>query len=121
MAETRLAAEGRAVLVSGANRGIGRAIAERLHADGYALSLGARDTGDLAPLAHLASVLIGEGQAELDGQRLPGGEALRRAGLEPVRWAGGLDGRPLGLDSHRLVVIGERPEASGSDERNLEE
>ena len=41
-------------------------------------------SGDLAPLAHLAAVLIGEGQAEIDGQVLPGGQALKRAGLEPV-------------------------------------
>jgi histidine ammonia-lyase len=42
-------------------------------------------SGDLAPLSHLALVLIGEGEAELAGEVLPGGEALRRAGLEPVR------------------------------------
>jgi histidine ammonia-lyase len=41
-------------------------------------------SGDLAPLAHLALVLIGEGEATLGGERLPGGEALRRAGLAPV-------------------------------------
>jgi len=41
-------------------------------------------SGDLAPLAHLALVLIGEGEALLDGQRLPGAEALRRVGLTPV-------------------------------------
>ena len=45
-------------------------------------SLGA--SGDLAPLAHMALVLIGEGEAEFQGQRLPGGEALRRAGLSPI-------------------------------------
>ncbi len=45
-------------------------------------SLGA--SGDLAPLAHMACVLIGEGEALFEGERLPGGEALRRAGLEPV-------------------------------------
>jgi histidine ammonia-lyase len=41
-------------------------------------------SGDLAPLAHLALVLIGEGEAEHGGTRLAGGEALRAAGLEPV-------------------------------------
>jgi len=41
-------------------------------------------SGDLAPLAHMALVLIGEGEARVSGQRLPGGEALRRAGLEPL-------------------------------------
>lgn len=41
-------------------------------------------SGDLAPLAHLSAVLIGEGEAWFDGEILPGREALRRAGLEPV-------------------------------------
>jgi len=41
-------------------------------------------SGDLAPLAHLALVLIGEGEAFFEGQRLPGREALSRAGLGPV-------------------------------------
>lgn len=41
-------------------------------------------SGDLAPLSHLALVLIGEGEAIYRGERLPGAEALRRAGLEPV-------------------------------------
>jgi histidine ammonia-lyase len=40
-------------------------------------------SGDLAPLAHLALPLVGEGEAWFDGDRLPGGEALDRAGLEP--------------------------------------
>ncbi len=49
-------------------------------------------SGDLAPLAHLALVLIGEGEVlhpphEPGGPRLPGAEALRRAGLSPVRLA----------------------------------
>jgi histidine ammonia-lyase len=42
-------------------------------------------SGDLAPLAHLALPLIGEGEATFEGRRLPGGEALEQAGLEPVR------------------------------------
>lgn len=45
-------------------------------------SLGA--SGDLAPLAHMSLVLIGEGEAEYQGQRLSGAEALRQASLEPV-------------------------------------
>jgi histidine ammonia-lyase len=41
-------------------------------------------SGDLAPLAHLALVLIGEGEAIAAGERLAGGAALARAGLAPV-------------------------------------
>ena len=41
-------------------------------------------SGDLAPLAHLGLVLIGEGEATVGGETLPGGEALARAGLRPV-------------------------------------
>jgi histidine ammonia-lyase len=44
-------------------------------------------SGDLAPLAHLALPLVGEGEAFVDGERLPGGEALTRVGLEPLRLA----------------------------------
>ncbi|HPL28619.1 MAG TPA: aromatic amino acid lyase, partial [Anaerolineae bacterium] len=45
-------------------------------------SLGA--SGDLAPLAHMALVLVGQGEARYRGELLPGGEALRRAGLQPL-------------------------------------
>jgi histidine ammonia-lyase len=41
-------------------------------------------SGDLAPLAHLALVLLGEGEAFFYGQRLPGRAALELAGLQPV-------------------------------------
>jgi histidine ammonia-lyase len=41
-------------------------------------------SGDLAPLSHLAIVLLGGGEAFYRGERLPGAEALRRAGLQPV-------------------------------------
>ena len=41
-------------------------------------------SGDLAPLAHLALVLMGEGEATLRGERLPAPEAQRRAGLKPL-------------------------------------
>jgi histidine ammonia-lyase len=42
-------------------------------------------SGDLAPLAHLALAALGEGEAFYQGERLAGGEALRRAGIEPLR------------------------------------
>src|SRR5262249_10751474 len=41
-------------------------------------------SGDLAPLAHLAHVVIGEGEAFLKQERLPGGTAMQRAGIAPV-------------------------------------
>ncbi len=41
-------------------------------------------SGDLAPLAHMSLVLIGEGEALLEGERLGGLDALERAGLQPV-------------------------------------
>jgi histidine ammonia-lyase len=57
------------------NRGVVPVVPERG-------SVGA--SGDLAPLAHLALVFIGEGEAFFEGQRMKGAEALRRAGLQPV-------------------------------------
>lgn len=57
------------------NRGIHPVIPEKG-------SLGA--SGDLAPLAHFACVLIGEGLASVDGKVMPGGDALRMFGLEPL-------------------------------------
>ena len=45
---------------------------------------GTISVSDLPPLAHLALVLIGEGDAFVDGSRIPGAQALARAGLAPV-------------------------------------
>ena len=42
-------------------------------------------SGDLAPLAHLASTVIGEGEAFYKGERLPSADALRKAGLKPLQ------------------------------------
>jgi len=44
-------------------------------------------SGDLAPLAHLALVVIGEGEASYRGERMSGGVALKRAGLMPLQLA----------------------------------
>jgi histidine ammonia-lyase len=42
-------------------------------------------SGDLAPLAHLALPLVGEGRASVDGDLVSGADALARVGLEPLR------------------------------------
>jgi histidine ammonia-lyase len=44
-------------------------------------------SGDLAPLAHAALVLIGEGETMDDGKRRPGADALKAAGLKPIELA----------------------------------
>lgn len=44
-------------------------------------------SGDLAPLAHMASPLIGEGDVFFEGERMSAEEALKRGGLEPIQLA----------------------------------
>ncbi|MBE2978538.1 histidine ammonia-lyase [Priestia megaterium] len=46
-------------------------------------SLGA--SGDLAPLSHLALLLVGEGEAVFNGKKMSGAEALKLAGLQPIK------------------------------------
>ncbi|HUS52534.1 MAG TPA: histidine ammonia-lyase [Thermohalobaculum sp.] len=41
-------------------------------------------SGDLAPLAHMAAVMLGEGEAEFGGQRMPAAQALAAAGIAPI-------------------------------------
>jgi histidine ammonia-lyase len=41
-------------------------------------------SGDLAPLAHMAAVMLGEGEAEFGGKVMPGADALKAAGIEPI-------------------------------------
>lgn len=41
-------------------------------------------SGDLAPLSHVALAVIGEGEVEMGGERMPTAAALARAGLEPI-------------------------------------
>ncbi len=61
---------------------LGRGVLPVVPAQG---SVGA--SGDLAPLAHMAAVMLGEGEAVYAGERLPGGEALAEAGLQPIELA----------------------------------
>ena len=64
-------------------------------------SLGA--SGDLANLAHMSLVLLGEGEAWVDGDRLHGAEALQKRGLKPVKLSG-KDG--LALINGTSVMLG---------------
>jgi histidine ammonia-lyase len=47
--------------------------------------LGSVGQGDLSEMADIGKVLIGRGYAEYEGEKLPGAQALRRAGIEPIR------------------------------------
>jgi histidine ammonia-lyase len=62
-------------------------------------------SGDLAPLAHLALVLIGEGEAFFEGHRMPGADALRHGGLEPVELAE-KEGLALINGTHLMAAAG---------------
>ena len=62
-------------------------------------------SGDLAPLAHLALVLIGEGEATVGGATLPGGEALARAGLAPIELSA-KEGLALINGTHLMAAAG---------------
>jgi histidine ammonia-lyase len=62
-------------------------------------------SGDLAPLAHLASVLIGEGEAFYQGKRMNGGEALQLAGLKPIKLAA-KEGLSLINGTQQMTALG---------------
>ncbi|GES46796.1 histidine ammonia-lyase [Rhizobium dioscoreae] len=59
-------------------------------------SLGSIGAADLAPLAHMARALLGDGEAELDGAIMPARDALSKVGLKPLPIAP--------KDGHVLVV-----------------
>src|SRR6266851_614671 len=65
-------------------------------------ALGSIGAADLTPMAHLALPLVGAGEAEVGGEIMPGGEALRRAGLQPLNLAP-KDGLSL-INSNALSV-----------------
>jgi histidine ammonia-lyase len=62
-------------------------------------------SGDLAPLSHLALVLIGEGKARIKGRVVTGKEALRVAGLKPLR-LGPKEGLALINGTQFMTAIG---------------
>ncbi len=62
-------------------------------------------SGDLAPLAHLALTMVGEGECWLEGERLPAAEALARAGLEPVQ-LGAKEGLALVNGTQAMTAVG---------------
>ena len=62
-------------------------------------------SGDLAPLAHLACVIIGEGEAMYRGLRMTGGEALNKAGMKPLKLAP-KEGLSLINGTQQMTAIG---------------
>ena len=62
-------------------------------------------SGDLAPLAHLALPLIGQGQAEVGGQVMPGIDALQAAGLTPLE-LGAKEGLALLNGTQLMAALG---------------
>lgn len=64
---------------------------------------GSIGVADLPPLSHIALVLIGEGEALVDGKRVPGASALAAAGLSPIE-LGAKDG--LALISANAATVG---------------
>lgn len=62
-------------------------------------------SGDLAPLAHIGLVLIGEGEALVGDAVLPGGEALARAGLSPIELAA-KEGLAIINGTHLMAAVG---------------
>ncbi len=62
-------------------------------------------SGDLAPLSHLAIVLLGGGEAWVDGERVPGAEALRRRGLVPIT-LGFKEGLALNNGTAQMLACG---------------
>ena len=62
-------------------------------------------SGDLAPLAHLCLVLIGQGEAFYEGQRISGIEALKKCGLKPLQLKAG-EGLALVNGTQVMTAIG---------------
>lgn len=77
-------------------------------------------SGDLAPLAHMAIVLIGEGEAFVDGRRMPAKEALAARGLSPLVLAAKeglalINGTPISTAIGAAAFVRARRAASLAD------
>jgi histidine ammonia-lyase len=72
---------------SGAGEDVALTLAAMLNAGVHPVipRYGSIGASDLCPLAHVGLVVAGEGEAEYDGRRRPGGEALAAAGIAPAR------------------------------------
>ena len=90
---------------SGASPAIADVLAAMLNAGVHPVvpAIGSVGAADIEPMAGMAQVAIGLGRAEYQGELLPGGEALRRAGITPLV-LGGKDG--LALISANGVSVG---------------
>jgi len=90
LANTRIAPEDLSRGYSGIRLNVIQMLIDLVNAQVYPCvpqkgSVGA--SGDLAPLAHMSTVLLGEGQARHNGKIISGLEALKIAGLEPITLA----------------------------------
>ncbi len=90
---------------SGVSHGMAQALAAMLErgVTPRVPAIGSIGEADLVPLAHIAAVLAGEGEAELGGALLPAAEALARAGIAVPAW-GPKDG--LALVSSNAGAVG---------------
>ena len=90
---------------SGASPAVADVLMAMLNAGVHPLvpEIGSVGAGDLGPMAGMAQVAVGQGRAEYQGEQLPGGEALRRAGITPLV-VSGKDG--LALVSANGVSVG---------------
>jgi histidine ammonia-lyase len=91
---------------SGASPGVAEVLMAMLNAGVHPVvpEIGSLGAGDLEPMAGMAQVAVGQGIAEYQGKQLPGGEALRRAGITPLILSG-KDG--LAFISANGVSIGD--------------
>ncbi|MEX2201104.1 MAG: aromatic amino acid lyase [Dongiaceae bacterium] len=98
-------AQGLAQGSAGADPAIARQLVLMLNAGVHPVvpSIGSIGAADLVLMGHIGLVMMGEGQAELDGAIMPGAAALARAGIEPVA-IGPKDG--IAIVSSNAITIG---------------